>query len=559
MAGSPRTIRELLVKIGVNADAKPLAVFDTGMKNVKAGMLGLVHTAGMVTAGIGAAAAGLVAIVTATGEAGATAERSAQKIGMSAVAYQELREAADDSGVSVEALDSGLRTLSRNAFMAGKTKGGAKFFTDLGVSVKDAKGNLKGVDALFGDVADKISQMSNETEKVALAQKVFGKSGSELIPFLNRGKEAIAASRKEAEKLGLVLDEEASKNALHFAESLDDAQDSLTGLRNVIGSAFLPVLTPLLEQFTDFVAENKDLIKTRATEWARSLSTALQALVRVAKEADAAVQEIGGWGKVFGAFAAAVTAFVAGGALVDLTETLVGLSQVVFGLAEGLVALGAFFGGVGVVGGLGTGILVVAAAMAGAGVILAGFVFGAAELTTTLTALYLALDDIGVWLQGGDSLIGRFVATLREGGPTAQALANAIDGLRVFLVALGGAAERAGENFATHFVDGVTRAFDSFKTIALDAIHAVGAELDTLLGGNLGVVINAALTGAGGAATRAGAALNQTGRGSTVSNVSAPVINVHGVTDPKAVAHAVGEHIAAQNRAVHDSYRGGAA
>ncbi len=56
---------------------------------------------------------------------------------------------------------------------------------------------------MFADVAEALSRMPEGAEKTALAIAVFGRSGANLMPFLNSGRDGLAEMGAEAERLGL--------------------------------------------------------------------------------------------------------------------------------------------------------------------------------------------------------------------------------------------------------------------------------------------------------------------------------------------------------------------
>ena len=62
-------------------------------------------------------------------------------------------------------------------------------FRALGISLKDNGGNVKTSGDLFLDIAQKFSKMEDGAAKTALAIRLFGRAGAELIPLLNQGRD----------------------------------------------------------------------------------------------------------------------------------------------------------------------------------------------------------------------------------------------------------------------------------------------------------------------------------------------------------------------------------
>lgn len=145
--------------------------------------------------------------------------KTADSIGVATDALQELRVAADLSGISTAELDTGLKRFARAAYEASQgTKEYADTFEALGVSVTDTNGRLLPVDQLLGKVADSFQGLDNATQKAAVAQDLFGRSGVRLVNLLNDGSQAIEEMRQKARDLGIVIDE----NLIRSAEDLND-------------------------------------------------------------------------------------------------------------------------------------------------------------------------------------------------------------------------------------------------------------------------------------------------------------------------------------------------
>lgn len=403
---NPKTIRELLVKLGVKADDKPLERFNTGIERTKKGMLGLVKMAAVFTGGFALMAAGAIAAAVDTAAAGDAAAKTASQVGLTTASYQELEHAALMSNVEQQAFIVGMRTLARTAFMAGRgNKEQAATFAALGVSVHDVRGKLRPTDQLLGDIAEKFKGMPDDTRKTALAMRLFGGAGASLIPMLNEGKGGLKALREEAHKLGLVISDETAAQADEFGDRLDNAKQALTGMRNVIGAALLPVLTRVLTVFRDWVIANRDFVKAGAERAAKMLDTALKRILTTMYFLNAVAQKIGGWERVLKAATVAALALAAGFTAVmiavNLTTIAVGLLDVAMAGLATLTAIAAFFG---------------LPVWATAVIILAALVAAVAAVTIVVTeaaAIFavaaLAIDDFLTFMRGGDSIIGRFI------------------------------------------------------------------------------------------------------------------------------------------------------
>lgn len=128
-----------------------------------------------------------------------------EKSGITVEKLSELRFAGEAVGTPLDALASGVQRLSRQmAEAASGNKEAVETFKTLGVEVKNADGTLRSSDEVLADVADRFASYKDGAGKAALAQQLFGKSGAEMIPLLNQGKEGIERLKNEAIALGAI-------------------------------------------------------------------------------------------------------------------------------------------------------------------------------------------------------------------------------------------------------------------------------------------------------------------------------------------------------------------
>lgn len=164
-----------------------------------------------------------------------------EKSGITVEKLSELRFAGESVGTPFESLAGGVQRLSKQmAEAAGGNKEAIETFKTLGVEVKNTDGTLRGSDEVLGDLADRFAKYEDGASKAALAQRVFGKSGAELIPLLNQGSAGIANLRKEAEALGAIYGGDLAKDAAGL-------NDNLTKLKIASEAAAIAVAGPLLK------------------------------------------------------------------------------------------------------------------------------------------------------------------------------------------------------------------------------------------------------------------------------------------------------------------------
>lgn len=108
-----------------------------------------------------------------------------EKTGASVENLSILSFLSKQAGSDINGVASALAKMSKG--MAGadnETKGAGLALSYLGVSAKDAAGNLKDPAAMFMDIAKKLGEYKDGAGKAAIAQALFGKSGAEMLPTL---------------------------------------------------------------------------------------------------------------------------------------------------------------------------------------------------------------------------------------------------------------------------------------------------------------------------------------------------------------------------------------
>ena len=188
---------------------------------------------------------GLAALVGKTIEAGDKFNDLSQRTGVTVESLARFNKAAATSGTDIDAVAKALGKLSKGMYEAAQTGKGptADALRTLGVSAKDAAGNLKTADQVTLEIADKFKTMPDGVEKTALAMQLFGKAGAEMIPMLNEGGKAI-------ESLSV-------KMTGAFAEKADQYNDKLAMLGGKVGAlaagitvALLPALDAIVTVLT---------------------------------------------------------------------------------------------------------------------------------------------------------------------------------------------------------------------------------------------------------------------------------------------------------------------
>jgi hypothetical protein len=218
----------------------------------------------MVGAAVLAAGAAFVAMTKSIMDSADSMAKASRSIGISTESLSALQYAAELSGVSANELNQSLIRLNKSA------ADGNKAFDAMGISVRDAQGNLKATDALLKEVSDKFSSYADGAEKSALAQEIFGRSGAQMISLLNEGSEGLSRMEAEAQRLGIVISGDLAKNA----EALND---NLSKIALAAKGAAIEIAGPLIRALADVTTRFLEASNAGRGFWA-SLGVAIDPL-----------------------------------------------------------------------------------------------------------------------------------------------------------------------------------------------------------------------------------------------------------------------------------------
>lgn len=160
--------------------------------------------------------------------------------GVTVETLSAMRTSAKQSETSMESVAKGTQILAKNMLdTAHGTGKAASTFAELGISVLDSSGHLKSSDSIMLELAKTLTGMENKTQAVAYAQKLMGKAGAELLPFLQK----LAENGLENSKVTTQQAEEAHK----FEQALLKMQTASKAWFMHLASELLPTLEKLLD------------------------------------------------------------------------------------------------------------------------------------------------------------------------------------------------------------------------------------------------------------------------------------------------------------------------
>lgn len=175
--------------------------------------------------------------------------------GVSATDLQKWQYTSNFIDVSVDTLTGSMTKLVT------KMSSGSAAFETLGVKTQDSSGHLRDTEAVFADCIDALGKISNETERDAIAMELFGKKAQDLNPLILAGGDAFRQVGEEAERMGVVFNDEAMSAMGAFDDSMQRFKATSEGLKNTIGLVVIPAFQPLVDAATTSMAEVSTALK----------------------------------------------------------------------------------------------------------------------------------------------------------------------------------------------------------------------------------------------------------------------------------------------------------
>jgi hypothetical protein len=298
------------------------------------------------------------------GEQAHTLQRLSDRTGMSTDAIQEWAYAVEAAGGSANSIKADLASL--HSSMASVVPGELNMeLVQLGISTRDASGELRSSGDVLDDLAHKMQGFTQQQafgwgEKLGLSD--------DTIHLLRQGTEGIEALKKEAHGLGSIIPGGAIKAGAEFNKSMMALRATIKGMTQQISLAAMPTMRKMTEGFREWLQVNREAVASRLGGLAEGIANGFS---RFGEIVSTVTNKIKGLLTPLPEFIDKMTLSETTSALV--TGALVGLAVVLAIASAKFVAIGA-----------------------------------------AIVAVSAAIEDFVVWLQGGDSMIGRMVDTMTK-------------------------------------------------------------------------------------------------------------------------------------------------
>jgi hypothetical protein len=410
-----QVVEQFKATLGVDVEPGTQKAFD----DMEGSLDDLISGFGKLAAAAAAAVAGLVAATTVTNAHTAVQTNLANALGISAERLETWGFLLGAIGLDAQSVTKTMRVLNDRI---GELAQGADAPKTLTRAVKNLKLESKALQDLAPEQQfEAILQAAQDAEDgqlaMASATELLGREGVKLVGWVRTQTMSVAELLEMQAKLNLQT-EEGRAGAVRMTAAMDNlgaATESMWALfSGLVGEA----LAPVVEAFNMWVAANRELIQQKIKQWAESFGRFMQWLVprirtvismvtRMWQRFNQFIEGTIGWErfvKILGAALGLLTAILAAAAFLKFIETLKKINAA-FGLLK-LKILGPIL---------------------------------------VLGILLLIIEDVWTFLEGGESLTGKFIDALGEylgldlAGPIRDAwpaikdfFASAIEGLQFF-------------------------------------------------------------------------------------------------------------------------------
>jgi hypothetical protein len=141
-------------------------------------------------------------------------EEQSQRTGLGVEMLSRLNFVAGKAGLSLENLEVTTRQMSKVIY---NTATGTELF---GRHLGEIR--AMNPEQQFMKILELLSQMENPTIRAAMAMKIFGRSGTLVLPLIADGIQALNDQMRQADKKGIVFTAEEAKNAAAYADAIQE-------------------------------------------------------------------------------------------------------------------------------------------------------------------------------------------------------------------------------------------------------------------------------------------------------------------------------------------------
>jgi len=244
-------VNEVVTRFSFQGDLRPQREFNTGLDSSIKLLAG-------VAAGITATSGAMFAWANSVFNTIDPMVQLSRETGVALESIQELGYAASVNGSSLDAVSASVREMTKRIgeFEQLGTGPAKEVVENLGISFRDANGEIKAADQVMLELTDTMAGM-RESERMNVLDKL-GIDPS-MIQLLSLTSEEVEGLRARAQRLGVVTQEQGDAVA-SYNDSLTTLRFGMQGIQNMVAVGFAPMMGDLVDRFVNLLEANQDLI-----------------------------------------------------------------------------------------------------------------------------------------------------------------------------------------------------------------------------------------------------------------------------------------------------------
>lgn len=208
-----------------------------------------------------------------------------KSVGMSTKVMAGLQFQTKKTGLSMDQMEDFARDLGE------RMRANPERFKWFNIRIKESDGSLRSINDVMRQFADRIKGATHESDKLSMMAELVGDEAMKMIPIFEQGSEGIDRFAKEAERLGLVLDDQTVANmvvANRETQALDGAFGALTdSITRAAAPAVAGISKSLREKLIEpalmWIKDNGDEVADTVLDIAKGMAVAAAASAQLAK------------------------------------------------------------------------------------------------------------------------------------------------------------------------------------------------------------------------------------------------------------------------------------
>lgn len=249
--------------------------------NIQRGFGGIKDMAIAAGAGItslAGAGAGVWYATTAAAETATQMDMMSRQTGVATERLQAWQAVAVQSGMEGEEFAEALRDM--NIELSDAATGGkdelAQLLEKVGISARDASGNIKTADQVFLDFADAVARQTDSAVQLRMAISAFGEdTGAKLLPMLQKGSAAFRESEEAMKAAGSAISQSQIDSLKSFRAEWESVKLSFSNASTSMLSTLAPSLSVVSEGLSLVLERIRPLLQAKAEQWATALASGL--------------------------------------------------------------------------------------------------------------------------------------------------------------------------------------------------------------------------------------------------------------------------------------------